>query len=166
MRIYHLFIGCAIALLLQSCDKAHPVPVDKKEYVSKKAEVFLEGNQDEIYPWLSFSAHTDNGKPIYLENGNDKMAFADGQCLLNWGELPKSGHLVLRAEGTAPVTMHVGVTYRKRKETEPPVESELLTVRIKGYADDVQTLDTTRIMPAYYAKEKIVYDNYTFKIIF
>lgn len=65
MRIYHLFIGCAIALLLQSCDKAHPVLVDKKEYVSKKAEVFLEGNQDEIYPWLSFSAHTDNGKPIY-----------------------------------------------------------------------------------------------------
>lgn len=120
MRIYHLFIWCAIALLLQSCYKAHPVPVDKKEYVSKKAEVFLEGNQDEIYPWISFSAHTDNGKPIYLENGNDKMAFADGQCLLNWGELPKSGHLVLRAEGTAPVTMHVGVTYRKRKETEPP----------------------------------------------
>lgn len=115
-----MFIGCAIAILLQSCDKAHPVPVDKKEYVSKKAEVFLEGNQDEIYPWISFSAHTDNGKPIYLENGNDKMAFADGQCLLNWGELPKSGHLVLRAEGTAPVTMHVGVTYRKRKETEPP----------------------------------------------
>lgn len=106
--------------MLQSCDKAHPVPVDKKEYVSKKAEVFLEGNQDEIYPWLSFSAHTDNGKPIYLENGNDKMAFADGQCLLNLGELPKSGHLVLRAEGTAPVTMHVGVTYRKRKKTEPP----------------------------------------------
>ena len=69
MEQYHLFIGCAIALLLQSCYKAHPVPVDKKEYVSKKAEVFLEGNQDEIYPWLSFSAHTDNGKPIYLENG-------------------------------------------------------------------------------------------------
>lgn len=166
MRIYHLFIGCAIALLLQSCDKAHPVPVDKKEYVSKKAEVFLEGNQDEIYPWLSFSAHTDNGKPIYLENGNDKMAFADGQCLLNWGEFPKSGRLVLRAEGTAPVTMHVGVTYRKRKETEPPVESELLTVRIKGYADDVQVLDTTRLMRSFYAKELIMPDNYMFHVSF
>lgn len=166
MRIYHLFIGCAIALLLQSCDKAHPVPVDKKEYVSKKAEVFLEGNQDEIYPWLSFSAHTDNGKPIYLENGNDKMAFADGQCLLNWGELPKSGHLVLCAEGTKHDFMYVVVTYRKRKKTEPPAESELLTVRIKGYADDVQVLDTTRLMRSFYAKELIMPDNYMFHVSF
>ena len=166
MEQYHLFIGCAIALLLQSCDKNDPFPDVEDEHVRKKVEVFLEGNQDEIYPWISFSAHTDNGKPIYLENGNDKMAFADGQCLLNWGELPKSGRLVLRAEGTAPVTMHVGVTYRKRKKTEPPVESELLTVRIKGYADDVLVLDTTRLMRSFYAKELIMPDNYMFHVSF
>lgn len=152
--------------MLQSCDKNDPFPDVEDEHVRKKVEVFLEGNQDEIYPWISFSAHTDNGKPIYLENGNDKMAFADGQCLLNWGELPKSGRLVLRAEGTAPVTMHVGVTYRKRKKTEPPVESELLTVRIKGYADDVLVLDTTRLMRSFYAKELIMPDNYMFHVSF
>lgn len=87
-----------------------------------------------------------------MVQGNDTTACADGNFDLGRGELPKSGHLVLRAEGTAPVTMHIVVTYRKRKETEPPAESELLTVRIKGYADDVQVLDTTRLMRSFYAK--------------
>lgn len=75
------------------------------------------------------------------------------------GEYPKSGRLVLCAEGTKHDFMYVVVTYRKRKKTEPPVESELLTVRIKGYADDVQVLDTTRLMRSFYAKELIMPDN-------
>ena len=166
MRIYHLFIGCAIALLLQSCDKNDPFPDVEDEHVRKKVEVFLEGNQDEIYPWVRFSANTYTDRPLYVVQGNDTTACADGSFDLGRGEFPKSGRLVLCADGTKHDFMYVVVTYRKRKKTEPPVESELLTVRIKGYADDVQTLDTTRIMPAYYAKEKIVYDNYTFKIIF
>ena len=52
MEQYHLFIGCAIALLLQSCYKNDPFPDVEDEHVRKKVEVFLEGNQDEIYPWV------------------------------------------------------------------------------------------------------------------
>lgn len=152
--------------MLQSCDKAHPVPVDKKEYVSKKAEVFLEGNQDEIYPWVRFSANTYTDRPLYVVQGNDTTACADGSFDLGRGEFPKSGRLVLCAEGTKHDFMYVVVTYRKRKETEPPAESELLTVRIKGYADDVLVLDTTRLMRSFYAKELIMPDNYMFHVSF
>lgn len=52
MRIYHLFIGCAIAFLLQSCYKNDPFPDVEDEHARKKVEVFLEGNQDEIYPCM------------------------------------------------------------------------------------------------------------------
>ena len=152
--------------MLQSCDKAHPVPVDKKEYVSKKAEVFLEGNQDEIYPWVRFSANTYTDRPLYVVQGNDTTACADGSFDLGRGEFPKSGRLVLCAKGTKHDFMYVVVTYRKRKETEPPAESELLTVRIKGYADDVLVLDTTRLMRSFYAKELIMPDNYMFHVSF
>lgn len=152
--------------MLQSCYKNDPFPDVEDEHVRKKVEVFLEGNQDEIYPWVRFSANTYTDRPLYVVQGNDTTACADGSFDLGRGELPKSGHLVLRAEGTAPVTMHVGVTYRKRKKTEPPAESELLTVRIKGYADDVQVLDTTRLMRSFYAKELIMPDNYMFHVSF
>lgn len=63
MRIYHLFIGCAIALLLQGCYKNDPFPDVEDEHVRKKIEVFLEGNQDEIYPWVRFSANTYTDRP-------------------------------------------------------------------------------------------------------
>lgn len=58
--------------------------------------------------------------------------------------------------------LHTG----KGKRRSPPVESELLTVRIKGYADDVQALDTTRLMRSFYAKELIMPDNYMFHVSF
>ncbi len=41
-----------------------------------------------------------------------------------------------------------------------------MTVRIKGYADDVQVLDTTRLMRSFYAKELIMPDNYMFHVSF
>lgn len=100
MRIYHLFIGCAIALLLQSCDKNDPFPDVEDEHVRKKVEVFLEGNQDEIYPWVRFSANTYKDRPLYVVQGNDTTACADGSFDLGRGEFPKSGRLVLCVEGT------------------------------------------------------------------
>lgn len=57
--------------------------------------------------------------------------------------------------------------YIQEKEKDgAPVESELLTVRIKGYTDDVQVLDTTRLMRSFYAKELIMPDNYMFHVSF
>ena len=41
-----------------------------------------------------------------------------------------------------------------------------MTVRIKGYADDVQVLDTTRPMRSFYATELIMPDNYMFHVSF
>lgn len=152
--------------MLQGCYKNDPFPDVEDKHVRKKVEVFLEGNQDEIYPWVRFSANTYTDRPLYVVQGNDTTACADGSFDMGRGEFPKSGRLVLCAEGTKHDFMYVVVTYRKRKKTEPPVESELLTVRIKGYADDVQVLDTTRLMRSFYAKELIMPDNYMFHVSF
>lgn len=126
----------------------------------------MRGTKTKSIRGLDFQPTPTQTAPLYVVQGNDTTACADGNFDLGRGEFPKSGRLVLCAEGTKHDFMYVVVTYRKRKKTEPPVESELLTVRIKGYADDVLVLDTTRLMRSFYAKELIMPDNYMFHVSF
>ena len=57
------------------------------------------------------------------------------------------------------------VIYRKRMTTAPS-DSDNLTVRVRGYIDNVLSLDTVRVMHAFRKEEKIERSDYEFDIIF
>ncbi len=157
MKRYNLLL--ILIILLQSCDG---VDINEKEYVEKKIAICFDGNPDKVYPWVSFAAHTEDHESLCIVQDNDTIINKDGTFSIERGKIPTSGQIVLYSKTRESGWIYLGVTYRKRMKT--PSYSDELIVRIKGYVNDIQYLDTTHVMHAFNLEENINESDYIYKL--
>lgn len=154
-------IVCFLAFMLQSCENTD---TPETESVRKKVSVYFEGNSEAVFPWVSFVAYTENHQPLYIMQDGDEIIKNDGTFSILRGGLPLSGKVVLYSDLKDAEWIYLGVTYRKRMEN--PSEADELKIRIQGYVNDIQYLDTMHVMPAFRSDEEIDEVNYIYKLKF
>lgn len=161
MRRVPLVLAYLTALLLPGCTHTD---IPEKEYTEKKVAIWFEGNPERTYPWVSFSAYTENHEDLYAIQGNDTTIDLGGTFGILRGGIHAPGPVVLYASSRTMGWIHLGVTYRKRMAS--PSADDELRVRIKGYVNDVLRLDTTHTMRAFRIEEKPKASEYMYDIHF
>lgn len=152
-------IICLLVFVFQSCESSDtPEP----KCVRKKIYVYFEGNTEAVFPWVSFVAYTENHQTLYIMQDGDAIIKNDGTFNISRGNIPQSGKIVLYSDLKDSEWIYLGVTYRKRMEN--PSETDELKIRIQGYVNDIQYLDTMHVMPAFKSDEKIDESDYIYKL--
>lgn len=150
---------CILVCLFQSCDNTD---MPETERVTKKVSVCFEGDPEGTYPWLSFVAYTENHETLYVIQDGDTIIKNDGTFGILKGEIPLSGKIVLYSKMKETEWIYLGVTYRKRMSN--PSEADELKIRIKGYINDIQYLDTVQTMRAFRKDEEIGDSDYMYDL--
>lgn len=164
MKRYYVICVYIIAFLLQSCDN---IDIPEKKYTEKKIEIRFEGKKEDVYPWLSFTAYTENHETLYVVQNKDTTINQDGTFYIERGKIPTSGQIVLYSKSWYTGSIHLGVNYRKRKISPSiPSKSDELKISVKGYVNNILQLDTVHVMHAFKAEEKISSSNYMFNLNF
>lgn len=152
-------IICIFVFVAQSCEKTD-VPEIKN--AKKMVSVYFDGNTESVSPWVSFVAYTENHEPLYIIQNGDTVIGNKGTFGVEKGELPIPSKVVLFSELKDSEWIYLSVTYRKRMTS--PSEVDDLKIKIKGYTNDIQNLDTIHIMRAFRADEKIDESDYIYKL--
>lgn len=152
-------IICFLVFMFQSCENTD---TPETEYVRKKVYMYFEGNAEAVSPWVSFVAYTENHQPLYIMQDGDVIINNDGTFSILKGEIPLPGKVVLYSDLKNAEWIYLGVTYRKRMTN--PSEADELKIRIQGYINDVQYLDTMHVMPAFRSDEEIDESDYIYKL--
>ena len=92
----------------------------------------------------------------------DTIIKNDGTFGILKGEIPLSGKIVLYSKMKETEWIYLGVTYRKRMSN--PSEADELKIRIKGYINDIQYLDTVQTMRAFRKDEEIDDSDYMYDL--
>ena len=150
-----------IFFAFQSCDKTD---FTNKEYVEKQLSLNLCGDNEKISPWTTMVAYTGNGSTLYVKQGKDTKVCKDGTFEISKGHCSTSDTITLYLKTRNPDWIHIGITYRKRMKS--PSISDDLTIKIKGYVDNIQHIDTTHTIHAFYVDDKITESDYIFKLHF
>lgn len=163
MRHYCLFLLSVICLLSQGCDNGDGHSLDMTE-TQKKVVVSLEGIPEETYPWVSLDGNTGHVSLYVVQDDNVKFS-QDGTFYIPRGQVPPSGKVMMFYKGHNPGTIFFSIRYFKLLKRVPS-DKENLTVRVKGYTDNVLRLDTTRVMRAFGKEGKTELSDYTFGLSF
>lgn len=146
---------------LQGCDNND---FTEEEMIDKRITVTFDGDYERTYPWMSFSAYTENREVLYAVVGNDTMMMRDGLFKIDRGEMGEINQITLLSRQRGSAWIDVSVTYRKRMDS--PSQSDDLRVDVKGYANNVLCLDTTNIMHAFDKAYKPSEKEYIYQIFF
>lgn len=160
MMIRYDIVLMLLFFFLQSCSNEDI----QRNFIEKKIEISFEGDSNEVFPWVYFSANTENQSTLYIIKNNDTIISQKGTYSFTGGKMPKECNLVLYSRSVYPEWIHIGVTYRKRMSN--PLNIDNLKVVIKGYKDNIQYLDTTHIMPAFNIKDELKSSDYVFTLKF
>ena len=136
----------------------------EEEKIDKRITVIFNGDFERIYPWMSFSAYTENREVLYAVVGNDTMMMRDGLFKIDRGEMGKINQITLLSKQRSSSWIDVSVTYRKRMDS--PSLSDDLKIDVKGYVNNALCLDTMNIMHAFDKDYKPSAREYIYQIFF
>lgn len=161
MKPLHLVL-LIIFFAFQSCDKTDFTT--NKESVEKQLSLNLCGDNEKTSPWTTMVAYTGNRSTLYVKQGKEIKVCKDGMFEISKGYCSTSDTITLYLKTRDPDWIHIGVTYRKRMKF--PSISDDLTIKIKGYVDNIQHIDTTHTIHAFCVDDKIKESDYIFKLNF
>lgn len=142
-------ILCFVISIFQSCESPETPPIER---VRKKISITLEGKTEAVFPWVTVTAYTENQNTLYIIQDDNLMIQKDGGISIEKGEIHPSGKITLYSDIRDKEWIHVGIRFLKLMKN--PSETDKLKIRIQAYKNDIQYLDTTRIMSAFRVGEK------------
>lgn len=152
-----LFFMLASALVASCSSEEDFQP---KEPTVKKITVSLVGVEDKYGPWTSFVAYTEHRQALYAIIDGDTVISQNGTLDIPKGQVPSQ--LTVYAKSIYPSVIFASVTYRKRMSS--PSQADELKVKIEGYVNDIQQLDTMRVMSAFSIEDKPKEKDYMFDV--
>lgn len=138
--------------------------VPEKNFVEKKVIISLDGVNDSISPWMSFTAYTTNQSILHVVRDNDTLNCKDGVLKIPNSSCQIPCQMELYSRSRYPEHIHLGVTYRKRRTT--PLPSDDLNVKVEAFRDNLLELDTSFVMHSFKIEDKIKETDYIFSINF
>lgn len=159
--IYAIAFVMLAAFLFASCSD-NDVP--EKDFVEKKVIISLDGINDSISPWMSFTAYTTNQSILRVVKDNDTLNCKEGVLKIPNGSCQIPCQIELYSRSRYPEYIHVGVTYRKRRTR--PLPSDDLNVKVEAFRDNLLELDTSFVMHSFKIDDKIKEADYIFSINF
>lgn len=159
--IFAIAFAMLAAFFLASCSDNDAT---EKEYVEKKVVVTLDGVNDSISPWMSFTAYTINRSILRVVRDNDTLNCKGWDFEIPKGSCQIPCQMELYSRSRYPEYINVGVTYRKRRTT--PLPSDDLSVKVEAFRGDILELDTSFVMHSFKIEDKIKEADYIFSINF
>lgn len=138
--------------------------VSEKDFVEKKVIISLDGINDSISPWMSFTAYTINQSILRVVKDDDTLNCKDGVFKIPNGSCQTPCQMELYSRSRYPEYIHVGMTYRKRRTR--PLLSDDLNVKVEAFRDNLLELDTSFVMHSFKIEDKIKEVDYIFSINF